>query len=73
LRLRCLRKKPTLGRDRSHSLAPVGSKTFDALVFGYYEDDRPVYAARTRNGFTPVVREQLFKSSAGWKSRIVRS
>ena len=38
----------------------VGSKTFDALVFGYYEGDRLVYAARTRNGFTPVVRERLF-------------
>ena len=33
----------------------VGTKTFDALVFGYYEGDRLIYAARTRNGFTPVV------------------
>jgi ATP-dependent DNA ligase len=33
----------------------VGSKTFDALIFGYYEGDRLIYAARTRNGFTPVV------------------
>jgi DNA ligase D-like protein (predicted ligase) len=33
---------------------------FDALVFGYYEGDRLVYASRTRNGFTPAVREQLF-------------
>ena len=39
----------------------VGSKTFDALVFGYYEGDRLVYVARTRNGFTPIVRERLFK------------
>jgi len=38
----------------------VGSP-FDALVFGYYEDDELVYAARTRNGFTPVVRQALFK------------
>jgi bifunctional non-homologous end joining protein LigD len=37
----------------------VGTKTFDALVFGYYEGDRLIYAARTRNGFTPVVRGQL--------------
>ena len=34
----------------------VGTKTFDALVFGYYEGDRLIYAARTRNGFTPAVR-----------------
>jgi ATP-dependent DNA ligase len=37
----------------------VGSKTFDALVFGYYEGDKLIYAARTRNRFTPVVRAQL--------------
>jgi len=43
----------------------VGTKTFDALIFGYYEDDRLIYAARTRNGFTPVVREQLFKKFRG--------
>jgi len=34
----------------------VGTKTFDALVFGYYEGDRLIYAARTRNGFTPAIR-----------------
>jgi DNA ligase D-like protein (predicted ligase) len=39
----------------------VGTKTFDALIFGYYEGDRLIYAARTRNGFTPAVREQLSK------------
>ena len=43
----------------------VGTKTFDALVFGYYEGDRLIYAARTRNGFTPVAREQLFKKFRG--------
>jgi DNA ligase D-like protein (predicted ligase) len=39
----------------------VGTKTFDALIFGYYEGGRLIYAARTRNGFTPAMREQLFK------------
>jgi DNA ligase D-like protein (predicted ligase) len=39
----------------------VGTKTFDALIIGYYEGDRLIYTARTRNGFTPAVREQLFK------------
>jgi DNA ligase D-like protein (predicted ligase) len=42
----------------------VGTKTFDALVIGYYEGDRLIYAARTRNGFTPATREQLFKRFA---------
>jgi bifunctional non-homologous end joining protein LigD len=39
----------------------IGTKTFDALVIGYYDGDRLIYAARTRNGFTPALREQLFK------------
>jgi bifunctional non-homologous end joining protein LigD len=34
---------------------------FDALIFGYYEGDRLLYAARTRAGFTPAVRSQLAK------------
>jgi bifunctional non-homologous end joining protein LigD len=38
-----------------------GTKTFDALVFGYYDGDRLIYAARTRNGFTPATRMQLFR------------
>ena len=41
-----------------------GTKTFDALVIGYYEGDRLLYAARTRNGFTPAARMQLFKRFA---------
>jgi len=36
-------------------------KNFDALVVGYYEDDKLIYAARTRNGFTPSSRAELFK------------
>src|SRR4051794_22686312 len=35
-------------------------KNFDALILGYYEGGRLLYAARTRNGFTPRVREELF-------------
>jgi bifunctional non-homologous end joining protein LigD len=38
-----------------------GGATFDALVFGYYADGRLLYAARTRNGFTPKIREELLK------------
>ena len=28
-----------------------GGKSFDALLFGYYEGGKLIYAARTRNGF----------------------
>ena len=43
---------------RDEALEPLGfdrTKTFDALIFGYYEGDRLLYAARTRNGFTPAL------------------
>lgn len=36
-------------------------KNFDALVIGYYEGSKLMYAARTRNGFTPAARIELFK------------
>jgi len=42
-----------------------GSKTFDALVLGYYEDGRLMYVARTRNGFTPAARMQLMQAFKG--------
>ena len=42
-----------------------GTKTFDALVLGYYEGKKLIYVARTRNGFTPVTRVQLFKKFHG--------
>jgi DNA ligase D-like protein (predicted ligase) len=37
----------------------VGGRYFDALIFGYWDGDRLMYAARTRSGFTHAVREQL--------------
>jgi len=42
----------------------LGTKTFDAVIIGYYDDDRLIYAARTRNGSTPATRNQLFKKFA---------
>ena len=39
---------------------PIG-KSFDALVFGYYENGKLLYASRTRNGFTPSSRLELLK------------
>ena len=43
----------------------VGGRTFDALVFGYYNGARLIYVARTRNGFTPSSREALFRNFKG--------
>ena len=36
-------------------------KNFDALIFGYYEGDKLLYAARTRAGFTPASRTELYR------------
>jgi bifunctional non-homologous end joining protein LigD len=41
------------------------SKNFDALIFGYYDGDRLIYMARTRNGFTLASRDKLFKRFQG--------
>lgn len=42
-----------------------GTRSFDALVVGYYESDRLLYVARTRNGFTPATRAQLARKFTG--------
>jgi len=41
------------------------AKNFDSIIFGYYDGPKLVYVARTRNGFTPASREQLFKQFKG--------
>jgi ATP-dependent DNA ligase len=43
----------------------IGGTTFDALVFGYYDGGKLIYAARTRNGFTPKLRAELLKKFKG--------
>jgi bifunctional non-homologous end joining protein LigD len=40
-------------------------KNFDALIFGYYSGSDLIYAARTRNGFTPSSRQQLYRRLRG--------
>jgi DNA ligase D-like protein (predicted ligase) len=37
------------------------ARNFDALVIGFYEGSKLMYVARTRNGFTPASRAELFK------------
>ena len=36
-------------------------RNFDALIVGYYDGPNLIYAARTRNGFTPASRTEIFK------------
>jgi len=42
-----------------------GPRNFDAIIFGYYDGPKLIYVARTRNGFTPASRQQLFKRFKG--------
>jgi DNA ligase D-like protein (predicted ligase) len=44
-------------------------KNFDALIFGYYQGGKLMYAARTRNGFTPASREQVFRRIRGLETK----
>ena len=37
-----------------------GPHGFDSLIVGYYEGGRLMYVARTRNGFVPASRRQVF-------------
>jgi DNA ligase D-like protein (predicted ligase) len=37
------------------------SKNFDALLVGYYEGERLMFAAKVRNGFVPAVRNAVFQ------------
>jgi DNA ligase D-like protein (predicted ligase) len=48
----------------------IGTRTFDALVIGYYEDGTLLYASRTRNGFTPALRADLFRKFRGLESDV---
>ena len=51
--------------DKTHSFViggyTIGGSTFDALVFGYYDQGKLLYASRTRNGFDPASRVDLLK------------
>jgi bifunctional non-homologous end joining protein LigD len=43
----------------------VGGRTFDALVFGYHVGKDLLFASKTRNGFTPPLREALMRKFKG--------
>ena len=47
-----------------------GTRAFDALVIGYYQDGQLRYASRTRNGFTPALRMQLFRRFKGLETDV---
>jgi bifunctional non-homologous end joining protein LigD len=48
----------------------LGTRTFDALVIGYYQDGQLLYASRTRNGFTPALRAQVHRKFRGLETEV---
>lgn len=48
----------------------LGTRTFDALIIGYYQEGKLLYAARTRNGFTPALRAQVFRKCRGLETDV---
>jgi bifunctional non-homologous end joining protein LigD len=60
-------QKMRINKGREFVIAgyTVGGATFDALIFGYYDESKLLYVSRTRNGFTPRPREDLLKRFRG--------
>ena len=52
---------PISGRAKRVKPADAITGAFDALVLGYYQHGNLLYASRTRNGFTPALRQQLYR------------
>lgn len=52
--------RESIARFRHRGYTTEG-QPFDAVVLGYYVDNRLIYAARKRNGFTPALRVSLMK------------
>jgi bifunctional non-homologous end joining protein LigD len=44
-------------------------KNFDALLVGYYEAGKLIFAAKVRNGFVPALRENVFQRFKGLYSK----
>jgi bifunctional non-homologous end joining protein LigD len=53
------------GQDLMIAGYTPSAKNFDAIIFGYYDAGKLKYAGRTRSGFTPSSRHQLFKRFKG--------
>ena len=47
----------------------IGANGFDAVIFGYYDGEKLIYAGRTRNGFTSASRGQLLQRFRGLQAQ----
>ena len=44
-------------------------RNFDAILVGYFEQDKLMFASRVRNGFVPALRASVFRKFKGLESR----
>jgi bifunctional non-homologous end joining protein LigD len=58
------------GQELVIGVYTLGGKSFDTLVFGYYDGDGLIYAARTRNDFTPSSRMELARRFKDLKTTV---
>ena len=59
------KKRLNQGQDFIIGGYTIAPRYFDALVFGYFQDNRLVYEGRTRSGFTPPTRAKLCQQFRG--------
>jgi bifunctional non-homologous end joining protein LigD len=60
-----LKMRVNRGREFVIGGYTIGANGFDAVVFGYYDSGKLIYAGRTRNGFMPASRSQLLQRFRG--------
>ncbi len=48
---------------------PSGKNHFDALAIGYYEQDRLIFIAKLKNGFTPADRDEISARFKGLETK----
>jgi len=55
-----IKHRVNLGQEFVTGGSTPGPHGLDAIIVGYYRDEKLVYVARTRNGFVPASRRRVF-------------
>lgn len=49
---------------------PSGKDHFDNLAIGYYDQDRLIFIAKLKNGFTPALKDEIFARFNGFEAKV---
>ena len=47
-------------------------QSFDAVIVGYYDGEKLIFAAKVRNGFVPRLRREVWQKLKDWRPLTVR-